>query len=285
LIEYALGGVQPKEITISHMLLAEHRRLGQPWEVNFAVQIRHDDEQTWTPSLLTRTMPLRWTCKWSEISGVPPTTSAALHGTDRPVIGTRLDLAQTARQYAWHGMHHILTGYDHLLFVAALVIAATSLWDLVKVVSAFTVTHTFTMTLSVLDLVRLPSSVVEPIIAGSIVFVAVQNLLFPRQSRGWSRLAIAFAFGLFHGLGFAGGLLEAMDGMPSLNLAAALVSFTIGVELAHQLLIVPLFYVLKLVREPESGEPTVKLPTSLRYATCAISLAGMFYFVQSLRGA
>ena len=284
LVDYALGGVQPKEITIGHALLAEHRRLGQPWEVNFAVQIRHDDEQTWTPSLLTRTMPLRWMCKWTAISGVAPTTSAALHGTDAPVIGTRLDLAQTARQYTWHGMHHILTGYDHLLFVAALVIAATSLWDLVKVVSAFTVAHTLTMTLSVLDLVRLPSSVVEPIIAGSIVFVAVQNLLFPRQSRGWSRLAIAFGFGLFHGLGFAGGLLEAMDGMPSLNLAAALLCFTIGVELAHQLLIVPLFYVLKLGREPQSREATVKLPTSLRYATCAVSLAGMFYFVQSLRG-
>jgi hypothetical protein len=75
-----------------------------------------------------------------------------------------------------------------------------------------------------------------------------------------------------------------MEGMPSLNLAAALLRFTIGVELAHQLLIVPLFYVLKLVREPQSREATVKLPTSLRYATCAVSLAGMFYFVQSLRG-
>jgi hydrogenase/urease accessory protein HupE len=286
-IDFALGGVQPKETTIGHTILSEHRRLGQPWEVNFAVQIRHDDEQTWTPSLLTRTMPLRWTCKWSDVKPTaarPPTTSAALQGTDRPVIATRLDLAHTARQYTWHGMHHILTGYDHLLFVAALVIAATSLWDLVKVVSAFTVAHTLTMTLSVLDLVRLPSSVVEPIIAGSIVFVAVQNLLFPRQSRGWSRLAIAFAFGLFHGLGFAGGLLDAMDGMPSINLAAALVCFTIGVELAHQLLIVPLFYGLKLARGPQSGEATVKLPTLLRYATCIISLAGMFYFVQSLRG-
>ena len=288
-VEYALGGVQPKEIAIGHTIFSERRRLGQPWEVNFAVQIRHDDEQTWSPSLLTRTMPLRWACKWSEKppipSAGPPTTSAALQGKDAPVLGMRLDLAQTARQYTWHGMHHILTGYDHLLFVAALVIAATSLWDLVKVVSAFTVAHTMTMTLSVLDLVRLPSGVVEPIIAASIVFVAVQNLLFPRQSRGWSRLAIAFGFGLFHGLGFAGGLLEAMDGMPSLNLAAALVCFTIGVELAHQLLIVSLLFVLNLVRERgRPGEPAVMLPPSLRYATCVISLAGVFYFVQSLRG-
>ena len=280
-LDYDLAGARPKEVTIGHTILSDHKRLGQPWEVNFAVQVRHDDEQTWTPSLITRTQPLRWTCTWRA-------AHASTSPTTVPATATKLDLAHTARQYTWHGLHHILTGYDHLLFVAALVIAATSLWDLVKVVSAFTVAHTLTMTLSVLDLVRLPSSVVEPIIAGSIVVVAMQNLLFPRQSRGWSRLAIAFAFGLFHGLGFAGGLVEAMEGMPSINLVAALLCFTIGVELAHQLLIVPLFCALKLVRRPtgtSEPSPSPKLPMPLRYATVGISLAGMFYLVQSLRGA
>jgi hydrogenase/urease accessory protein HupE len=290
LLDYDFAGARPKAITISHTILSEHKRLGQPWEVNFAVQVRHDHEQTWTPSLITRTQPLRWTCEWSDgkHAGGPPTTSAALQGEDGSALGTKLNLAHTARVYTWHGLHHILTGYDHLLFVAALVIAATRLWDLVKVVSAFTIAHTLTMTLSVLDIVRLPSSIVEPIIAGSIVVVAMQNLLFPRQSRGWSRLAIAFAFGLFHGLGFAGGLVDAMEGMPSINLAAALLCFTIGVEVAHQLLIVPLFFALKLVRRPTgTGEPSPspKLPMPLRCATVAISLAGMFYLVQSLRGA
>jgi hypothetical protein len=127
----------------------------------------------------------------------------------------------------------------------------------------------------VLNLVRLPSHVVEPVIAASIVCVAVQNVFFPRQSRGWARLAIAFAFGLFHGLGFAGGLMEAMADMPGINLVAALVCFTIGVELAHQLLIVPLFYVLKLVRRrADTTESAPALPMSLRFASVLISLAG-----------
>src|SRR5205807_1459282 len=78
----------------------------------------------------------------------------------------------------------------------------------------FTVAHTLTLALSVLNIVTLGERVVEPMIAASIVFVAVQNVFWPRQSRGWTRLAVAFAFGLFHGLGFAGGLKEAMAGMP-----------------------------------------------------------------------
>jgi hypothetical protein len=114
----------------------------------------------------------------------------------------------------------------------------------------------------------------------------MQNVLFPRQSRGWARLAIAFAFGLFHGLGFAGGLMEAMADMPGMNLAAALICFTIGVELAHQMLIVPLFYVLRFVRRraataTENAPPA--MPMSLRFASVLISLAGTVYFVQALR--
>ena len=84
------------------------------------------------------------------------------------------------------------------------------MWDLVKVVTAFTAAHTITLTLSVLGVVRLGEHVVEPMIAASIVFVAVQNVAWPRSSRGWGRIAVAFAFGLFHGLGFAGGLQEAI---------------------------------------------------------------------------
>jgi hydrogenase/urease accessory protein HupE len=281
-LEYALPAAPaplPKEIAITHKVLAEYRRLGQPWAVNFIVQVRQDDQAQWTQSILTREQPLRWTCTWHSDDVA----------TTAPVTATRLDLAQTARQYTWHGLHHILTGYDHLLFVAALVIAAASLWDLVKVVSAFTVAHTLTLTLSVLNLVRLPSHVVEPIIAASIVCVAVQNVLFPRQSRGWARLAIAFTFGLFHGLGFAGGLMDAMADMPGMNLAAALICFTIGVELAHQMLIVPLFYVLRFVRRRsatmEDASPALPppLPMSLRFASVLISLAGTVYFVQALR--
>jgi hypothetical protein len=113
------------------------------------------------------------------------------------------------------------------------------------VVTAFTIAHTLTLTLSVLNIVMLSSRVVEPMIAASIVFVAVQNIFWPRHARGWSRLAIAFAFGLFHGLGFAGGLKQAMSEMPVVALGVALAAFSIGVEIGHQLVVIPLFVLLK----------------------------------------
>ena len=119
------------------------------------------------------------------------------------------------RTYIWHGARHILTGYDHLLFLGALVLAATTLWDLVAVVTAFTVAHSLTLTLAALQIVRLPERLVEPVIAASIVCVGLQNIFWPRQARGYTRLAVAFVFGLFHGLGFAGGLLDVMHQMPS----------------------------------------------------------------------
>ena len=83
-----------------------------------------------------------------------------------------------------HGIAHILTGYDHLLFIAALALAVTSFWELFKIIAIFTLAHTITLTLAVFDVVRLPSQIVEPIIAASIVFVALQNVFWPGTSRG-----------------------------------------------------------------------------------------------------
>ena len=138
-----------------------------------------------------------------------------------------------------HRHHLLITAIGLIVFFVNL--GATRLWDLVKVVTAFAIAHTLTLTLSVLNVVHLSSSIVEPMIAASIVFVAMQNVFWPRQSRGNLRLVIAFAFGLFHGLGFAGGLKEAMAGMPGAGLAAALIGFSIGVEIGHQMVVLPLF--------------------------------------------
>jgi hydrogenase/urease accessory protein HupE len=136
---------------------------------------------------------------------------------------------QVLRDYFRHGLLHILTGYDHLLFITALVLSVRSLWELVKVITAFTLAHSITLALSACDLFRLSSSVVEPMIAASIIFVALQNVFRPDQTHGWTRLAVAFFFGLFHGLGFAGGLLEAMQGMSWNALLLAIVVFSAGV--------------------------------------------------------
>jgi hypothetical protein len=97
-------------------------------------------------------------------------------------------------------------------------------------------------------------------IAASIVFVALQNIVAPAQSRGWTRLAVAFGFGLFHGLGFAGGLLAAMEGMPGVAIATAIIAFSIGVELGHQVVVIPLYLALT---------PSRAKPLPPRFATHA----------------
>ena len=214
--------------------------------------------------------------------------------THRPLRRHRQSLAGWTRTgseslfkaFFYHGVRHILTGYDHLLFVSALVLAATTLWDLIKVVSAFTLAHTITMTLAAMNLIHLPEWVVEPLIAASIVFVAIQNVFWPRQARGWSRLGAAFFFGLFHGLGFAGGLLDAMREMQSGTMFLAILAFSIGVETGHQMVVLPLFALLKTVR---NAQPNVVARTHLsmalqRIGSAGISVAGIYYLCLALAG-
>lgn len=186
--------------------------------------------------------------------------------------------------YFFHGIHHILTGYDHLLFVSALVLGAATLWDLVKVVTAFTLAHTITLTLAALNLVHLPSGVIEPLISASIVFVAVQNVFWPSQAKGWSRLGAAFFFGLFHGLGFAGGLLDAMREMPGSTMILALAGFSIGVEVGHQIVVLPLFAFLKTARSLRTTDAS-RTSFTMAFQRCGsalISVAGVYYLCLAL---
>jgi hydrogenase/urease accessory protein HupE len=198
----------------------------------------------------------------------------------------RQDAWPIVEAFFWHGVHHILTGYDHLLFVSALVLGAATLWDLVKVVTAFTVAHSITLTLAALNLAHLPEAVVEPLISASIVFVAVQNIISPSQARGRSRLAVAFFFGLFHGLGFAGGLLDLMYQMPKGTILLAILGFSLGVEAGNQMVLLPLFGLLKAVRHSQSD---TALQTRLarafqRFGSAGISLAGVYYLCIALTG-
>jgi hydrogenase/urease accessory protein HupE len=189
-----------------------------------------------------------------------------------------------ARAFFSQGVRHILTGYDHLLFIFALVLAATSVWDLVKIVTAFTAAHTITLTLAALNLVRLPSDLVEPLISASIIFVALQNLIRPGRAGEWSRLLPAFFFGLFHGLGFAGGLLETMHSLQGSTVLLAILSFSIGVEVGHQMVVLPLFASLQKIRAVGAGAPG-RAPLALRIrriGSGAISIAGLYYFCAAL---
>ena len=207
----------------------------------------------------------------------PPTESPDL---------VREDALGLVGSYFWHGIYHILTGYDHLLFVVALVLGAATLLDLIKVVTVFTAAHSITLTLAALDLVRLPAAVVEPSIAASIVFVAAQNIFWPNEARGASRLAIAFFFGLFHGLGFASGLLALMHDMQTSTILLAILGFSFGVEAGNQIVLLPLFgAIMALQRVRPDDAVREQLSNMIRRAGSAgVSLAGGFYLVAALAG-
>lgn len=270
-IEFALpaGTPPPRALTFSQDVLNEFEFApGNPWEATYVASLGQDGQPLRGGLLFTRKDPLTLACDWS----LAPTAG-----------GTRIDSGLLARAYLRHGVMHILEGWDHLLFMAGLVLAVTSLLDLLKVVTAFTLAHTVTLTLSVLNVVRLPSHIVEPMIAASIVFVALQNIFWPKQSRGWSRLLVAFGFGLFHGLGFAGGLLDAMAGMPGLAVTTAIASFSLGVELGHQVIVLPLFGTLRMLRDKNpapDAAPRWRVP---QFASVAVCFAGVYYLVAALR--
>jgi len=139
-----------------------------------------------------------------------------------------------AKRYTALGVEHILLGIDHLLFVLALLLLVRGPWMLVKTVTAFTVAHSITLALATLGIINVPSAPVEAAIALSIVFVCVE-IVHARQGRIGLTIqypwVIAFAFGLLHGLGFAGALAEI--GLPQSEIPIALLFFNIGVEIGQ----------------------------------------------------
>lgn len=190
-----------------------------------------------------------------------------------------------AEDFFVHGMRHILTGYDHLLFACALVLAVSTLWELVKVVTAFTIAHSITLTLATFDVVSLPSGILEPLIAASIVVVALTNVIKPGTPLGHARLGAAFVFGLLHGLAFAGGLLEVMHRMPNSMIVLAIAGFSVGVEVGHQLVLLPLFGVLRAVRRLPAQRGRNPAARARRIGSGAIAVAGLYYFGLALSGA
>ncbi len=153
------------------------------------------------------------------------------------------DTRDTFVRYLISGFDHIIPkGLDHILFVLGLFFFSLRLRPLVGQITAFTLAHTATLALATLDIVSLPGAIVEPLIAISIVYVAVENILYggPEAKIGLRRLALVFAFGLLHGLGFASVLEE--FGLGS-ALVTALIAFNIGVELG-QLAVIALAFVL-----------------------------------------
>jgi hydrogenase/urease accessory protein HupE len=158
--------------------------------------------------------------------------------------GTRQGVLAVVRRFIPSGVHHILIGPDHLLFLVGLLLLGGSLRQLITVVTAFTIAHSITLSLAALNIFSPPARIVEPAIALSIVYVGADNLMVHggRDVRGW----IAFAFGLIHGFGFANVLRE-MD-LPARALGWSLFSFNVGVEIGQLLVVVAVASALAALR-------------------------------------
>jgi hypothetical protein len=352
-LEYPFPNPMPRAIGLTQDALSDARfSAGESWETIYDVTI---SQAGLSLSPVQGTLPRNGTVTMACVWGDAPAADAQSSGAgmwnlfaDYCVLGVEHILGQPVPGGGWFSRSDV--GFDHLLFVTALVLSTRTLWDLIKVVSAFTLAHTITLTLAALRIVNISPRITEPLISLSIVFVALQNVFWPdpkqgpfsligpffsrtahvisfgmigqraRQSRReavvrarstdggqplpldyfgpddravkpvrWPRLlspilAAAFFFGLFHGLGFAGGLLETMQEMKGRTVAVAIVAFSLGVEIGHQMVVLPLFALLKLARglRPRAARERMSLAIQ-RIGSAAISLAGLFYLVVALK--
>jgi hydrogenase/urease accessory protein HupE len=186
--------------------------------------------------------------------------------------------ARRSSAFEWFelGIVHILGGYDHLVFVFALVLVARSWLALVKVVSCFTLAHSLTLGLASLGVVTPPELVVEPAIALSIAYVGVENLRLSGRPR--ARPLVVFAFGLVHGFGFAGAL-SALE-TPRAELPFALVFFNLGVEAGQIAVIAALFPVIARLRARRWF-----MSRLVPVGSAAVVLLGLGWFVERVWGA
>ena len=172
------------------------------------------------------------------------------------------------------GFVHVLPlGADHILFVLGLFLLSRKWRPLLWQVSTFTVAHTITLGLATTGFVQVSGSVVEPVIAGSIVVIALENVFYPKYSP-W-RLLVVFAFGLVHGLGFAGALTKLE--LPATSLLTSLLGFNVGVE-AGQLTVIALAFLSTVwLRDANRYRKLVTLPGSI-----LIALMGAYWMVQRI---
>jgi hydrogenase/urease accessory protein HupE len=185
-------------------------------------------------------------------------------------------LLSTLQRYLVTGIEHIFLGYDHVAFLVAVVLWARRLVPVIKIVTAFTIAHSITLSLAALNIVVIPSTIVEPAIAASIVYVAMENF-FTRDIDG--RWRITFAFGLIHGFGFAGALREI--GLPTNAVVTALAAFNIGVEIGQVAIVsivVPTLIALDRLMAVDRTKPARAAP--LVYALSAlITVLGSYWFL------
>lgn len=207
-----------------------------------------------------------------------PTASidtAATGSADYDKATPRSSAAMVVARFVREGVLHILLGPDHILFILGLLLLGGGLKQLLKVVTAFTLAHSVTLTLAATGTFILPSRLVEPLIALSIVAVAAENLRPHDKAQDW-RPWLAFGFGLIHGFGFAGVLAEVS--LPRETLGWALAAFNIGVEMGQAAIVLIAAPTLALLAQwrPRFGQRLVF------NGSLAVAAMGAFWFVQRI---
>ncbi len=211
------------------------------------------------------------------LKGDDATPAALTRQRNRLEIQAPLTWTEVAGRYLRAGAEHIFVGYDHVAFLLALLLWARRDWAVVKVVTAFTLAHSITLSLAALDLISLPGGLVEPLIAASVVAVAVENFFNRRIERRWR---IAFFLGLIHGFGFAGAL--GAFGLPRDALLVALACFNVGVEIgqvAIVAIVVPLLLVIDRVAA-RGPAPPARRPALVYGLSALIAGLGGYWLIQ-----
>lgn len=214
------------------------------------------------------------------------TTPVPSAGADAQVEASRPEVAMVARpapssvsfaQFLRLGIAHILTGFDHLLFLCALLVACDRIKPMLTIITCFTLAHSVTLALAALDFVSISPRLVEPLIAASIVYVGLENFRGKIDLR--KRCLVTLSFGLIHGFGFAGVLRESGLAERGAALAKPLLAFNLGVELG-QLAVAAVFLPLLFLAR--------RTPKFERYGTAAVSACvvalGGFWLVERLIG-
>ncbi|HUR89788.1 MAG TPA: HupE/UreJ family protein [Ramlibacter sp.] len=217
------------------------------------------------------------------------TSQALVFGTDnsQQLLSMQVQSGwRTLGQYLADGMWHIWIGYDHILFLLSLLLPAVlvrmagewqpagslkrSLIEVLKVVTAFTLAHSITLSLAALQVISLPSRIVESTIAASVVFAALNNLRGTIEKKRW---VMAFVFGLIHGFGFASVLADL--GLPQQALALALVGFNLGVEVGQMAIVVvfvPIAFALRRTNFYRKG--------ILTFGSLIVAVIAAYWFAQ-----
>ncbi|MDZ4850471.1 MAG: HupE/UreJ family protein [Pirellulaceae bacterium] len=207
-----------------------------------------------------------------EVSIKPDEPKSEIAGIRSPKSAPASETASSKISFFLFGVEHILTGYDHLLFLIALLLSCTKFREATAIVTCFTLAHSITLALAAMEIVRFPSWIVESVIALSIVYVAIENLLVVPKL--WPRAAITCGFGLVHGLGFASALRDIGLGTIPGGVVWPLLKFNLGVEAGQLCVAAVIFPLHMLARKKETFANVLVIAGS-----GIIAIVGSYWFV------